>query len=252
MRHREAAAARIALAALVCLCASATDVAAQDRGRLQGIVVDSSGRPIAEADVSIAAARQLTRSDSTGAFQFTRLPADSAAILVRRLGYKPQKVIAMPGETAAALRVVLVRDPAMLEGVEISARLARKRSGIEDFYRRRARGVGTYFTRDDFIERHTQRASDVLRDVPGLRFVRIPGGMGIRFNSSSIVRRDCIPMIWLDGQRAPGLEVDDVPASDIEGLELYNGPSTTPMQFSQYSSGSTCGTIVIWTRVPGT
>lgn len=247
-------AARVSLAILVLLCASGTDIAGQDRGRLQGIVVDSAGRPIADADVGIAAARQLTRSDSAGAFQFARLPGDSVSILVRRLGYKPQKVVAVPGETTGgrSVRVVLLRDPAMLEGVEVSARLARRRSGIEDFYRRRARGVGTYFSRDDFVERHSQRASDVLREVPGLRFVRIPGGMGIRFNSSAIVRRDCTPMIWLDGQRAPGLEIDDVPASDIEGLELYNGPSTTPVQFSQYSSASTCGTVVIWTRISGT
>lgn len=243
-------AAGIAVATL--LCAAGTEGTAQDRGRLQGVVVDSAGRPIAQADVGIAAARQLTRTDSAGAFQFTRLTDEAQTVLVRRLGYTPQKVVATPGDDVAPLRVVLVRDPAMLEGVEINARLARKRSGIEDFYRRRARGVGTYFTRDDFLERHSQRTSDVLRDVPGIRFVRIPGGMGIRFNSSSVVRRDCIPMMWLDGQRAPGMEIDDVPASDIEGLELYSGPSTTPGQFSQASSTSTCGTIVIWTRVPGT
>ena len=228
-------------------------LSAQDR-RIHGVVVDSAGQPVPGVDVSIAAARQLMRTDSTGGFQFSRLPRDSATVLVRRLGYKPRQVITLPAhrDSVASLRVVLLRDPAMLEGVEISARLARKRSGIEDFYRRRARGLGTYFTRDDILERHSERTSDVVRNVPGIRFVRIPGGMGIRFTAGSIVRRDCTPMIWLDGQRVPGMEIDDVPASDIEGLELYNGPSTTPVQFSQTSSTSTCGTIVIWTRVPGT
>lgn len=48
------------------------------------------------------------------------------------------------------------------------------------------------------------------------------------------------------------MAVAEPDASDIEGVELYNGPFTTPMQFSQYSSSSTCGTIVIWTGVPGT
>jgi hypothetical protein len=251
MNDRGPAATRIALTVLVWLCAPANDVAAQERRALRGIVVDSAGRPIAEADVSIATARQLTRTDSAGGFQFIRAP-DTSHVLVRRLGYKPQKVLATRGDSITVLHVILLRDPAILEGVAISAKVALRRSGIEDFYRRRARGIGTYFTRDDLVERHSQRPSDVLRSVPGIRFVRIPGGMGIRFNSSSIVRRDCTPMIWLDGQRAPGLEIDDVPASDIEGLELYSGPSTTPVQFSQYSSNSTCGTIVIWTRVPGT
>ena len=224
---------------------------AQERGVVRGVVVDTGGGPVADADVSIVAARRLTKTDSAGAFRLARLPHDSVEVLVRRMGYKPRRVMALPRDTMAVVRVVLNRDPAMLAGVRITADMERRRTGIEDFYRRRARGVGTYFTRDDFVNHNTHRASDVLRSVPGIRFIRIPGGNGIRFNSSSIVRRDCAPMIWLDGQRAPGLEMDDVSASDIEGLELYSGPSTTPVQFSQHSASSTCGTIVIWTRIPG-
>jgi hypothetical protein len=57
-------------------------------------------------------------------------------------------------------------------------------------------------------------------------------------------------MIWIDGQRAPGMEIDEIPLNDIEGIELYNGPSTTPAEFWQ-ANGSQCGTIVVWTRLPG-
>jgi hypothetical protein len=48
-----------------------------------------------------------------------------------------------------------------------------------------------------------------------------------------------------------GLEMDDFPASDVEAMELYPGPATTPMQFSQGTT-LTCGAVVIWTRIPGT
>jgi len=58
-------------------------------------------------------------------------------------------------------------------------------------------------------------------------------------------------MMWIDGQRAPGMEIDEIPLTDIEGIELYNGASTTPAEFSQTNS-TQCGTIVIWTRLPGT
>ena len=58
----------------------------------------------------------------------------------------------------------------------------------------------------------------------------------------------CIPLIWLDGQRSPGMEIDEISLGDIEGIELYTGTSTTPPQFWVGTSNH-CGTIVIWTRV---
>lgn len=244
--HGSGPAARTTLAALALLCVRASITVAQDRGRLQGIVADSTGAPIANADVGIALLRRLTRTDDSGRFAFANLAADSVELSVRRIGYKAVKQhISVTGDA----RITLVRSAAVLDAVDV--RTQRLREGIEGFYRRTVTGMGTYVTRDDIANHHTIRTSDVLRSTPGIRFVRVAGGLGIRFNSSAIVRRDCTPMIWLDGQRAPGLEIDDVPASDVEGIELYSGPSTTPLQFSQYSSASTCGTIVVWTRQPG-
>jgi hypothetical protein len=57
-------------------------------------------------------------------------------------------------------------------------------------------------------------------------------------------------LIWVDGQKAPGLEIDDIPLRDVEGIEVYNGPATTPMQFTAGHSMTQCGTIVIWSRPP--
>jgi hypothetical protein len=49
------------------------------------------------------------------------------------------------------------------------------------------------------------------------------------------------------------MELDQIPANDIEGIELYRGASTTPAQFWQGSTQNTfCGTIVVWSRLPGT
>ena len=113
------------------------------------------------------------------------------------------------------------------------------------------RGVGQYVTRDEIEKRWGGTPSDLLRNTPGIRFVRTSRGKGIRFPTTSINRReDCMPMIWLDGQKAPGMEIDDITLGDIEGIELYNGPSTTPMQFSQMQGSNNCGTIVVWSRPP--
>ena len=113
------------------------------------------------------------------------------------------------------------------------------------------RGEGHYITREEIESRNTSRLTDVVRNVPGIRIMRTRGGNGVRFVSAASMRLNCAPMIWLDGQRAPGMELDEITASDIEGIELYSGPSQTPLRFSQ-NQQSTCGTIVIWTRLPVT
>jgi hypothetical protein len=60
----------------------------------------------------------------------------------------------------------------------------------------------------------------------------------------------CQPMVWLDGQRAPGVEIDDLRKDDIQAIELYRGASVTPPQFA--TSGVTqCGAVVVWTRRKG-
>ena len=43
----------------------------------------------------------------------------------------------------------------------------------------------------------------------------------------------------------------DLPPQDVEAIELYPGPSTTPPQFANRINANTCGAIVIWTRIPG-
>jgi hypothetical protein len=89
----------------------------------------------------------------------------------------------------------------------------------------------------------------MLRNTAGLRFVRVSSGRGVRFPTTSMSRRDCAPLIWIDGQKAPSMEIDDISLTDIEGIELYHGPSTTPFQFSTGSSNA-CGTIAVWSRPP--
>ena len=44
------------------------------------------------------------------------------------------------------------------------------------------------------------------------------------------------------------LKVDEIPATDIEAMELYEGWTVTPSQFSE-GTYLPCGTIVIWTRI---
>jgi len=245
---------RLRSALLIAVTTVGPRVAIAQRVTLTGFVRDSAGAPIPEADVSIPAAHLLTRTDNSGLFSLTRVSAGAVEVSVRRLGYVPRSLQLDINPTGSdTVAVTMVAQALELPGIVVTEQTKRHLLWIEDFYRRRSKGIGgTYYTRDDIEARHASRLSDVLRDAPGVRFVRSRGGgNGIRFDTPANFRRDCLPQYFVDGQRVMNLEVDDLPARDVEGVELYAGPSSTPTQFQQ-GAVTSCGTVAIWSRVPGT
>lgn len=226
---------------------------AQGSGTLRGVVLDSATRArVSGADVSILSLRQLTQTDDSGRFTLSKLPAGQIELSVRRVGYEPQRetIIATGGPRDSVL-IALVAQPVVLAGVPVSAEGRRQRMGVKGFYERRARGVGVFVTRDDLEARHARVPTDAL-NVPGVMLVHGRFGTAVRFTTGSSIRGNCSPTLWIDGQRAPNMELDEIPVNDIEGIELYHGPSVTPAQFWQGNTSNTaCGTIVVWSRTPG-
>lgn len=243
-------ATRRTAALLAALCFVPAQALAQ-RGSLIGVVQeDSAATPVAGATIVIAELRRRATTTDSGLFTFTDLPAGRVTLIVRRLGYAPRDTQLSITGSVDSILVRLTSAAIALEGVEVSAAMRRQRKNIQSFYERVERGIGAYVTRSDILSRKPMSTTDMLRTIPGIRVVRGRGVDGVRFMTSAAMRRDCMPMVWLDGQRAPGMEVGEVPVSDVEGIELYNGPSTTPMQFSQGPAAPTCGVVVVWTRPP--
>jgi hypothetical protein len=249
MRKNAVARLRFGAWCLIALVAASSRVALAQEGALRGIVSDSAGAPIASADVGIASLHKLTRTDDHGRFAFEKIPVGAVELSVRRLGYEPRKLQATVSNTLEfSFNVTLVANPAVLGATDVSAK--RRYQAIEGFHQRRIQGIGVYVTRDDIVARNANLPTDVLRQAAGVQIVRTRTGQGLRFTSASGGRRDCPPTMWIDGQRAPGIEIDELPVDDIEGIELYRGASTTPPQF-WHGGGPSCGTVVIWTRTPG-
>jgi hypothetical protein len=245
-----------AFACCVCLSAIAVAPSHAQTGVLRGIVVDSAdGSFVAEAEVLIAGLHQVARSNNKGQFTLTKLSKGEVELVVRRIGYEPQRqTIVLSGGDRDSVKIVMVAQPEVLKAIAVDASERHHRQGIEDFYVRRAQGIGTFITRQQLEELHSTQPTDALRNVPGIQLHRSRNGDNtVRFTGTmSINHRDCPPTLWLDGQRVPGMELDQIRAQDIEGIELYRGASTTPAQFWQGNSSNTfCGTIVVWSRVPG-
>ena len=234
------------LTAVLIICAAALSGA--QRGTLRVRVVDSAGLHVSAADARVLSLGRSTRADGEGRATLSDLPDGKFELTVRKVGYHPAVVpFTMLAGATDSIRVVMAEVIVELDGVRISAA---RHPFIQSFDRRRAQGLGTFITPGEIEGRRASVASDIFRQVPVVRLVHTPTGFGIRFPTILSMRRsaeDCVPMIWVDGQRAPGLEIDEIRSGDIAAIEIYRGASTVPMDFA--TGGRTqCGAVVIWTK----
>jgi hypothetical protein len=214
---------------------------------LQGSIRDQSGAPIGFALITVAGVRGV--ADSAGRFSLNNLTPGATDLLVRHLGYSPQRIsLTLLEGRADSLRIVLTEIPFELAGINTEASTFGR---LAEFQRHRVNGHGIYLDRQDLEKRRTPRLSDVLRRVPGVRIVSDRAGRSMLRMGRSTSGRDCPPEFWIDGVRAQFLGVDDVPVSDIEALEVYRGPSGMPPEFNSRFTNAQCGAVIIWTRIPG-
>lgn len=221
------------------------------RRELVGIVRDPAGAPVEGATIEIPGTN--VRSNSTGFFRLWTGTADTVTISVRRLGFAAVEALLTARDKQWDTVVVELEPTARkLEGVSVTGTPIQRERWMREFDQRRALGLGVFVTRDDIEARNSSRLSDVLRDRRGVHVVRLgTQRYGVRFATFTGSRGSaCQPDVYVDGARAHGLEVDDLLASTIEAVELYDTFATVPMQFAHQANSIPCGTIVIWTRLP--
>ena len=216
------------------------------RASLSGVVRDTGRTPIALAQVSVAGA--TTATDSAGRFAFSRLAGGSTRLTARRLGFEPHDVaFVLADDRADTVTIVLAMIARDLPGVTTEA-LGSAR--LLDFERHRLAGTGVYFDRKQIEARRAHYLSDLMRRTPGVRIMTDRNGRAVLRMGRASGGRDCPPDYFIDGVRAQFFNVDDMPVSDVEAIEVYRGPSGLPPEYNTRLGNPACGTIVIWTRVP--
>ncbi|MDZ7780948.1 MAG: carboxypeptidase regulatory-like domain-containing protein [Gemmatimonadota bacterium] len=219
--------------------------------RVIGRVTDrSTQRPLPSASVRLIDVEDDERlawegaSDSTGTFRGPRVRPSTYRVRVEALGYG-ELVQSVPLSGYGTVELMVELSPSALE-LDPLVVVSRRRSRLESagFYDRRRRGFGHTLNRREIEDRHPSTVTDLVRAMPGVSVA--PGGLG----TGGIIRMrgGCIPDVILDGARLSGpVRLDNLlSVSDLEGLEVYSG-STTPAQYST----SSCGTVLAWTRDPG-
>jgi hypothetical protein len=230
---------------------TATAVAQQKpEGAVTGVVMDSTGAPIPNVEVTAIKVARVVRTDTAGQFILGGLPPGPTDLSFRRLAYAPVVLsLQVPPDDTTDVEVTLGLVAQQLTGVIVQADAQRLRI-LEAFEARRKHGIGHFITRRQIAERQPMRLSDMVRLIPGASISEGSNGRtALRFSRSTA--KACPPQFYIDGIQATEFSIDDMPPGDVEGIELYAGPGGLPPEFNRFFSTVSCGTVIIWTRIPG-
>ncbi len=210
------------------------------------VVEFGNGRPVPGATVRLRGTPLTQMTPPDGKFRFSTVPPGSYDLEIQHVGYRSvSDSVRLELGTNMDVTVRLAPSVIPLDPLVVTVRsLLLERFG---FYDRQQRGLGSYITREEFERRPRTLASELLRELPGIRLVRRSSGVGY----APVGRGNCAFRYVLNGVRVgPGFEIDDIAAEWIEALEVYRGPGTIPVEFAPLSNEArgNCGVIVIWTR----
>ncbi len=244
---------------------------AHAQSTVSGVVTDSTTNlPIGGVEVRVV--RESTPSDSLrlrvtttsgqGQFVFSGLDSGHYSIAARRLGYRiSSATFRLDGRTDFELPLRLARAATTLDTVAVTAKGVvpteyGTTSRMHEFFLRRERGIGQFFTRDSIQASAAFTLADLLRRVRGFRVfshtdgrteIGAPRCRGNTLRPSDTPRLTGV-LLLIDGVRidseAAGYLIGSISAADIEGLEVYRGPSELPVDVM----GDACIAIYVWTR----
>ncbi|HEX6575172.1 MAG TPA: TonB family protein [Gemmatimonadaceae bacterium] len=251
MRH--ASRSIIAGTALGIACAAALfSVDAQAQGVIAGIVTDSTGAPISNAEVTVPGAPYSSRTDDAGRFHINSA-AGLVTVSARRIGFEPgSRQVQLNGSNEATqVTIQLKALPSVLKPVVVRTSKVEYTGRLAGYYRRlENQNAGVFIPRSQIDRENPRTLSQLLTHVPGINATRMRGGgSGVRMRG-----RACWPLVWLDGlpMGAGEVDLDAFSPTSIHGIELYLGSTTAPMGYIANRDQSSCGTILLWSRGPDT
>lgn len=218
---------------------------AQATRPLRGIVRDSAGQGIAGVQVTLEASGRRAETGADGRFAFAQEVSVDEVVLLRRLGYQPERRLLSAAAPGADLVVELTALPQRLAPVIVSGR-DNIRGNLQGFYRRMDQGQGRFVTAEQIERRQSYTMRDLFRTVPGVRLETLRGRTIIRLRGATVG-----PQVYLDGVRMGGgeLDIELLDPTTFAGVEVYSGDATLPPEFNQVSlSGQRGGAILIWTK----
>lgn len=226
---------------------------------VRGQVVSHDGHPVVGAEIRIDGTSVPTTSDSSGRFVIL-LAQERVRVQVRALGYAPlDTVVTIEPRQTTSLTLQMVQNVQQLAPVVTEAVLPygkpmryQHTGRFDDFYERRAKRPGTFFTREDIESTGRNTAFDLMSSVAGII-------VSLRLDGPHVRLARCVGSstrsgggrgglaVFVDGQQlgAGGVEfLADLKTNEIETMEVYRGPSQLPLE----AMGNACAAVFVTTR----
>jgi hypothetical protein len=217
---------------------------------LRGIVSDTTGSPIANAEVSLGQGTQTVRTDAMGRYRIEEVPAGAQWVFVRRLGFAPtRRTVRAKRDAVTPLDFTMVPSTLTLADYVVES--------VEDWRRARASVAGIFLTHDDLTAGNRTEVSETVRFY-------LPNGIfsdgrrdafeRARGQSLTLIRAGgplrCAPAVSFNGDRPrEGFPVDAFPVDAVEAVEVYRaGQSRVPWEFADNGRAMACGTVVVWLK----
>jgi len=216
--------------------------------KVSGLITAQGGDALPDAEVrytSTDGADHVVHTDSTGRYSFINLAVPIGTLRVRHFGFEPKSVdVNVTREDhAETVDVELDVMARRLDAIESTADSVLMQDPRLRAFEERAEtnGFGHYVRPGRIAELHPSWTSDALRGLPGVQLRPSPRlGNEVRI-------RGCMPLVWVDGNRMPGVELDDAThTNDVAAIEVYNSLSGVPARYADVSA--TCGTILVWLK----
>ena len=99
--------------------------------------------------------------------------------------------------------------------------------------------------------------SDALVAINGIQLMTRGGGkvaiasrgMAPQAYQGGKTAAPCMLRLIVDGMAMPaGSSIDNISPNEVAGMEIYSGPSSTPVELAHYQEDSWCGAILIWSK----
>ena len=227
---------------------AAAQVAGVATGVIRGMVSDSAGGAIAGATIFVLGSELHARTAESGAFRLEKVPVGRVRIEVRRLGFAA-KVIETEVTVGvdSRLDVLLASIPQRLDIVEVRERPSASNARLAGYNERRLKKVGYFITRERIDGSNSRRLTDLLAQVPGVRFFSQRGGPT---HSVRLRGARCPPLVFIDGSPATSgeFDLDNVDPGTVEGIEVYPDMMSIPPELLGPRDLDRCGVIAIWSR----
>ncbi|MEK6687019.1 MAG: carboxypeptidase regulatory-like domain-containing protein, partial [Gemmatimonadota bacterium] len=229
---------------------------------LSGTVVDEDrAAPLEGVDIVVLELDRQATTGPEGAFQLPSVPPGSYRVLARRLGYQPLDTALVVSE-GRDLRVVvgLRRLPTVLPELSVEAPATALSPNMTSFEERRRTTFGRHFTRDDLDRTNFSTLADLLRRIPRVTVIQVGSEAAAASSTRTSIEGPryqrpwpsaCYmqvvfdgAIVWAPGRTGRTYNINQHSIHWLQAVEVYTG-ADTPSVFG--GTGSTCGTIVLWT-----